>query len=56
MEKYLKYDQEWDSRKRMNMQMQLILQFYHFGKPKMNLLCHHCQYINRMGAPENVST
>jgi hypothetical protein len=55
-EKRLKYDQEWDSRKGPNLRKQLTLQFYHFGKPKMHLLCHYREFITRMGAPDNFST
>ena len=55
-EKCLKYDRKWDSRKCPNLWKQLTLQFYHFGKPKMHLLCHYHKFITRMGAHNNFST
>jgi hypothetical protein len=55
-EKHLKYDQEWNSRKGPNLRKQLMLQFYHFGKPKLLLLSHYCEFITRMGASDYFST
>jgi hypothetical protein len=55
-EKRPNYDQKWDSRKVPNVQKQLLLQFYHYGKPKMHLLSHYRDFISWMGAPDNFST